>query len=110
VSGEFKLDLIYVAPAPLVARFDRPHDRMPARMEMLCRVFVLRRIAATHMAAYHAHPQMNPRVVHFQTLFAAVRVRLHILDLVDMVTGHNSASHDLFQHSGKAAEPGGIVI
>jgi hypothetical protein len=65
-------------------------------MEMLRGVFILRRIATTHMAAYHAHPQVNPRVMHFQTLFAAVRARLHVLDLVDMVTSHNSASHDLF--------------
>jgi hypothetical protein len=83
----------------MVARLDRPHDRMPARMEMFRRVFVLRRIAATHMAAYHAHPQMNPMVVHFQTFFAAVCARRYVLNLVDMVTGHNSASHDLFQHN-----------
>jgi hypothetical protein len=57
-------------------------------MEMLRRVFVLRGIAATHMAANHAHPQVNPRVMHFQTLFAAVCARLNIFDLVDMITGH----------------------
>jgi hypothetical protein len=37
--------------------------------------------------------------VHFQTLFTAVRTRRHIFDLVDMVAGHNSASHGLFQHN-----------
>jgi hypothetical protein len=98
-SGEFKLEFVKVTPTPLVARFDRPHDRMPGRMEMLRRVFVLGRIAATHMAADHAHPQVNPGVVHFQTLFTAVCTRRHIFDLVDMVAGHNSASHGLFQHN-----------
>jgi hypothetical protein len=68
-------------------------------MEMFRRVFVLRRIAATNMAADHAHPQVNPCVVHFQTLFTAGRPRRHILDLVYMGAGHNSALRGLFQHS-----------
>jgi hypothetical protein len=86
---EIELEVIDVAPPPVLTRFDRLHDGMPARMEMLRRMFVLRRIAATHMAAYHAQTQVNPGVVHFQTLLAAVRMRLHILDLVDMRTGHD---------------------
>jgi hypothetical protein len=73
-------------------------------MEMFRRVFVLRGIATTHMAAYHAHPQVNPGVVYFQTLFAAVRSRRHILDLVDMGAGHNSASHDYGRHGKERSD------
>jgi hypothetical protein len=66
---------------------------MFGRVEMSGRVFVLRRIAATHMAADHAQPKVDPGVVQFQTLFTAVGARLDVLDLVEMSTAHNSASH-----------------
>jgi hypothetical protein len=62
-------------------------------MEMLRRVLVLRGIAATYVAADHAQSQVNPSVVHFQTLLAAVGMRLNVFDLVEMRTGHDSASH-----------------
>jgi hypothetical protein len=93
-SVKLKLDVIDVAPSPIFARFERLHDGMFRRMEMFGGVFVLRGIAATHMAADHTQPQVDPGVVHFQALFAAVRARLHILNLVDVRTGHDSASHD----------------
>src|SRR5579863_7650339 len=93
-SVEIELDVIDEAPAPILSRLERFHNGMPGGVEMFGRVFILRRIAATHVAANHTQPQMNPRVVHLQTLLAAVRARLHIFDLVEMSTGHDSASHD----------------
>ena len=45
------------------------------------------------MAADHAQSQVNPAIAQFQTLFAAVRTGLYILDLVDVRTAHASASH-----------------
>jgi hypothetical protein len=68
---------------------------MPGGVEMFGCVLVLRRIAATHVAADHTQPQVNPCVVHFQTLLAAVGMRLYVFDLVEMGTGHDSASHGL---------------
>jgi hypothetical protein len=58
-------------------------------VEMFGRVLVLRRVAATDMPADQAQPQVNPRVVHLQTLFAAVCMRLHVLNLIEMSTGHD---------------------
>jgi hypothetical protein len=93
-SVEIELDVIDVAPTPIFAWFERLHDGMLACVEMFGRVFVLRGIAATHVAAFQTQPQMNPGVVHFQALLAAVGMRLHVLDLVEMGTAHDSASHE----------------
>jgi hypothetical protein len=46
--------IVDVAPAPIFARFKRLDDRMLGRVKMLRRVFVFRRIAATHMSADEA--------------------------------------------------------
>jgi hypothetical protein len=54
-------------------------------MEMLGRVFVLRRIAAAHVSAYHAHAQVDPGVSGFHTIFTNVLVRSFNFDLVEML-------------------------
>src|ERR1700722_12904526 len=90
-SIKVELYLIDVTPAPILARFDRPHDRMRGRMEVFRRMLVLRRITASDVPATHAKPEMNPRVAHLQTLFTTARVRLYLLNLVQM-----SALHNLF--------------
>ena len=38
------------------------------------------------MPAKQAHPQMNPTLARFQTLFAAVSMRLYIMNLIEMGT------------------------
>ena len=85
-SSEIKFYLIDIAPAPILSWFVRFNDRMLGRMKMLGRMFVLRRIAATHMPAGHAQSQVDPNITHLQTLFAAAGMRLHILNLVGMFT------------------------
>ncbi len=66
---------------------------MLRRVEVLCRMPVFGRITTTHMTAYQAHAQVNPRVTGLQALFAAVGVRLHVSDLIEMGTGlHNKES------------------
>jgi hypothetical protein len=51
---------------------------------MLRRMFVLRRVAASNMAANHAKAQVDPYIAHLQAFFASPRVRFDILNLVDM--------------------------
>ncbi len=51
---------------------------------MLCRVLVLRRIAAAHLAAYHALPQVNPSVSQFDALAAHSRGLFHMLNLIQV--------------------------
>jgi hypothetical protein len=59
-------------------------------MKMLGRVFVLRRIAATHVPAYHAQAQVNPGVAHLHALFTNVRIGGRDLDLIQVLAflGH----------------------
>jgi hypothetical protein len=78
-------DLIDVAPAPILARFDRFHDGMFGPVKMFGGMFVLRGIAASHMAALQAHSQVNPGVTHLQAFFASGSARANILYSVEML-------------------------
>src|SRR5450631_421447 len=53
-SSELQHELVDVAPAPILSRFERSHDRMLGRPEMLRGVFVLRIVAASDVAARSA--------------------------------------------------------
>ena len=86
-SGKVQFQVVDVAPAPTLAGLERLHDRVLSAVEVLGGVFVFRRVAATDMAALQAQPQVHPAVTHLQTLFAALGVRRHLLDLVEMLAG-----------------------
>jgi len=53
-SGEIKLYLVDIAPAPVFARLVRLYDGMFGGVKVFGRVFVLRGIATTDMTAAHA--------------------------------------------------------
>jgi hypothetical protein len=57
-------------------------------MKMLRRMLIHRRVATSHMPTLHAHPQMDPRASHLQTLLASLRRRLHFVDMIQMRTFH----------------------
>jgi hypothetical protein len=57
---------------------------MFAVVEMFGGVFVLGGIAASDLAAYHAHAEMNPRVSNLYALFTDVFVCGFDLDLIQM--------------------------
>jgi hypothetical protein len=62
---------------------------MTRHVEVLSGVLILRRIAASHVAASHAQSKMNPRIAHLQALFAPVSVRADITNRIEMSTfGH----------------------
>src|ERR1700687_3089977 len=55
------------------------------RQEVLGCVLVFRVVAAAHVAAAHAEPQVDPRVAHVETFFAAVgRTWLDFANLQDV--------------------------
>jgi hypothetical protein len=54
ISGEIKLDFVNIAPTPALAGFQRSHDRMLGSVEVFGCVPILRRVAASDMAARHA--------------------------------------------------------
>jgi hypothetical protein len=67
-------------------------------MKVLARVLVPGRIAAADMAALEAEPQVNPGIVHFQALFAAVAAWFHFLDVLLMSTSLSHRSpHDFLE-------------
>src|SRR5579884_3632371 len=89
-SVEFKLHLVDITPAPVLARLERFHDGVVGTVEMFGRVAVLRGIAATHVPADHAQAQVNPAIAGLQTVFAAPAVRLHVANLVRVRALHSA--------------------
>ncbi len=79
------LDICFVDEAPLpVSAGKRLHDGVSRRFEVFGGMLVRRRIAASDMPANQAHPQLDPAVSCFQALFAALRVRCYVSNLVKM--------------------------
>ena len=77
-------DLIDIAPAPILAWFERLDDRMIGGVEVLGGVLVLRGIAATNVATDQADAQMHPAVAQFQAFFTPRRTRCHVANLIQM--------------------------
>src|SRR5580692_11203033 len=112
-------EFVDVAPAPVLSRLDRLDDRVLAAMIVLGRVLVLRGIAAAHMAADQAHPQMHPRISRFQTILASVGAGLYVFDFLDVRTGfHHCHDHllsaerqySLVPYSAKSPHPVGRSV
>ena len=57
---------------------------MAGRAKMFRGVLVLGGVAAPDVSACQAHPQMDPAVLHLQTLLAACGARFDIADLAKM--------------------------
>jgi hypothetical protein len=79
---KIQLYFIDVAPAPVFTRLDRPHNRVLRRMKMLRSVFIFGVVAATHVPAFHAQPQMHPGIAQLYALFANVNFRVPNFDLI----------------------------
>src|SRR4029077_2890395 len=88
-ASRIEVDLVPVAPAPVLARLKRSHDRVVGAMEMGGRVSVWRVVAAAHVAAAHAQPEVHPTASHLEAVLAAVGAGGDFLDLVEMLaSGH----------------------
>jgi uncharacterized protein (TIGR03437 family) len=92
-QSKIELRLVEIAPAPFFTGLNRFDNGMVRGVEVLRRVLVFRGIATTHVAACHAQPEMHPGVMHLQAFLTTVGMRLDVLNLVEMRTTHNSASH-----------------
>ena len=71
--GGLEEELIYVTPAPILARLEAPDDRMLGRMEVLGGVPAGRIVAAPDVTALLAQAEVNPAAAGGQTLLAACR-------------------------------------
>jgi hypothetical protein len=58
---------------------------MGSLVKMLGGMFVLRGIAAAHVSAFQAKPQVHPGVAHLQTFFAAIPAGSDFADLLDVL-------------------------
>jgi hypothetical protein len=56
-------------------------------MEVLGRVLVLGRIAATDVSAFQAQAEMNPGVAHLQTFLAAFATGGYVANLTEVSAG-----------------------
>src|SRR3954447_3739273 len=63
-------DLVQVAPAPLLARLGRAHDRVVRLVEVRRGVAVRRVVATADLAAFAAQPQVHPRRADLEALLA----------------------------------------
>lgn len=80
-SGEFKLHLVDIAPAPVFSWLGRSHDRVLRRVKMFRRVLVLRGIAAADVTAGQTEAQVNPLVAAFQAFFTSFGMRFYVSNL-----------------------------
>jgi hypothetical protein len=55
------------------------------RVEVLCGVLVLGRIATSHVPARQTESQVHPTVAGFEAVFAALFARMLDLDLIQML-------------------------
>src|SRR5439155_22063604 len=62
--------LVEVAPAPVLSRLGGADDRMTGLVHVRGRVPVGRGVAATDLAAAHAHAQLHPARADLQALLA----------------------------------------
>jgi hypothetical protein len=87
LGGEFTgFDLVDVTPDPGLAGLDRAHHGMLGVVEMLGRVFILRRVATGGISADEAHAQVNPGVAGFDAIFADMFIGFSYFDLIEMGT------------------------
>jgi hypothetical protein len=86
-------NFVDVAPLPAFARLKRPHDGVLGLIEMLGRVGVPGRIAAAHVAADKAFPQMYPAIAHLQAFLAAFAAGSYFFNFFDVGAGGLEGGH-----------------
>jgi hypothetical protein len=93
-SGFVDLYFVDVAPFPVLAGLDRTHDGVLGGEKVLGGVLVLRRIAATDVAAEKTHAEMHPGISHFEALLATFRIGMDLVYVFEMRagTGHRLLS------------------
>jgi len=78
--GLAQINLVHVAPAPVLARLERLHDGVLALMEVLGGVLVLGRITAADVAAGETFSEMDPAIAHLQAFLAALPAGSYLTD------------------------------
>jgi hypothetical protein len=97
---EHQFDLIDKTPSPVFSRFDRAHDGVLNGVKMFGGVLVFRRIAAADVSALHAKAEVDPGIAHLQALFATLRFRVHVMDVIEVgaFRCHVCLRHKVYAH------------
>jgi hypothetical protein len=86
LCGRFSYDhLVDEAPDPGFSGFDGAHHGMVFVAKMFGGMFVLGRIATSHVAAHHAQAQVNPGITKLYALFTDVLAGGGDFDLIQML-------------------------
>src|ERR1700730_2966669 len=89
--GKIEHDLVDVAPAPAFRRIIAFDHRMAGGVEMFGGVTVGRAVAAAHVPAGAAQPQVHPARSCLEAFLAAARAGRHVANLVGVETcGHHA--------------------
>src|SRR6266567_7666994 len=76
-SGRLEIDLVDVAPDPVLALFEGLDDRVIGGLEVLGRVAVGRLVAAAYVSAGATEAQVDPATAGFEALLATVGAGRH---------------------------------
>jgi hypothetical protein len=83
-SGLVHEKFVGIAPHPVFAWLEGADDRVFLVAVVSGGVFVLGRVAATHVAASEAEAQVDPGVSHFKTFFAASAAGFDFVNLIEV--------------------------
>jgi hypothetical protein len=81
--------LVQVAPAPVLPRLDRLHDRMPCQAGVGGCVAIRRRVAAADQTTCRAHAEVHPPAPHCHARLTPVGIRNDRTDVPQMYTRHH---------------------
>src|SRR5687767_3660301 len=85
VRRRLDVQLVDIAPAPVLATLEAADDGMPCLVKVLRGVSVRRVVTATDVAAAQAESQVDPAAADLETFLAPLgRPRLDVADLAQM--------------------------
>src|SRR5437667_8092901 len=93
VSGRFEVDLVDVAPDPVLTLFEGLDDWVVGGLEVLGRVAVGRLVAAANVAAGAAESQVDPATAGLEALLATVGAGRHLAQCVEVRAGRLRVRH-----------------
>jgi hypothetical protein len=86
ISFSLHHHFIDVTPHPVFAGFERFDEGMVGLMKVFGGVLIFRAVAAAHVTASQAQPQVNPIIPHFQAFFTAIPAGTHLVKILQMST------------------------
>jgi hypothetical protein len=98
-------DFIHVTPRPIFTRLKGSNDRVSGCVKMFRGVAIRRRVAAAHMSAGQAQPQVDPGRTNLQTFLTPLRAGNDVgIDLIEMRAGFGV--HDMcFYYAPSSISP-----